>query len=475
MTHPFFLAGSWRQSSEPLNVTCPYDNSLVGQTWLAGDVEFEEATQAAVEAAEVMRRLPAYERAAILMRAHGDLVSRRDEIGRTIAGEAGKALRDALGEADRGIQTFQVAAEEARRIGGEVIPMDLAPHGRGRVAFTRRYPIGPIAGISPFNFPFNLTAHKLAPAIAAGNPIVLKPATKTPLSALILADALDKAGLPKGALSVLPMPRQVGDRLVTDNRYKLLTFTGSSAVGWGMKARAGRKKVVLELGGNAGVIVDETADIDYAVKRIAVGGFALAGQSCISVQRVFVHQTVFDRFASQLVARLEALKVGDPMDPTTDIGPMIEESEAARIESWVREAVQEGATVLTGGRRLGPALYAPTVLINVAETSKVCAQEVFGPVVGLYRFEEFSDALARVNRSSYGLQAGLFTGDLLRTLDAMDVLEVGGVIVNDVSAWRIDHMPYGGVKDSGIGREGPRYAIEEMTEQKIIVINRELT
>jgi len=475
MTHPFFLAGSWRQSSEPLNVTCPYDNSLVGQTWLAGDVEFEEATQAAVEAAEVMRRLPAYERAAILMRAHGDLVSRRDEIGRTIAGEAGKALRDALGEADRGIQTFQVAAEEARRIGGEVIPMDLAPHGRGRVAFTRRYPIGPIAGISPFNFPFNLTAHKLAPAIAAGNPIVLKPATKTPLSALILADALDKAGLPKGALSVLPMPRQVGDRLVTDNRYKLLTFTGSSAVGWGMKARAGRKRVVLELGGNAAVIVDETADIDYAVKRIAVGGFALAGQSCISVQRVFVHQTVFDRFASQLVARLEALKVGDPMDPTTDIGPMIEESEAARIESWVREAVQEGATVLTGGRRLGPALYAPTVLINVAETSKVCAQEVFGPVVGLYRFEEFSDALARVNRSSYGLQAGLFTGDLLRTLDAMDVLEVGGVIVNDVSAWRIDHMPYGGVKDSGIGREGPRYAIEEMTEQKIIVINRELT
>ena len=475
MTYPFFLAGSWRQSSELLNVTCPYDNSLVGQTWLAGDSEFEEATQAAVEAAEVMRRLPAYERAAILMRAHADLVSRRDEIGRTIAGEAGKAIRDALGEADRGIQTFQVAAEEARRIGGEVIPMDLAPHGRGRVAFTRRYPIGPIAGISPFNFPFNLTAHKLAPAIAAGNPIVLKPATKTPLSALILADALDKAGLPKGALSVLPMSRQVGDRLVTDDRYKLLTFTGSSAVGWGMKARAGRKKVVLELGGNAGVIVDETSDIDYAVKRIAVGGFALAGQSCISVQRVFVHQTVFDRFASQLVARLEALKVGDPMDPTTDIGPMIEESEAARIESWVREAVQEGATVLTGGRRLGPALYAPTVLINVAETSKVCAQEVFGPVVGLYRFEEFSDALARVNRSSYGLQAGLFTGDLLRTLDAMDVLEVGGVIVNDVSAWRIDHMPYGGVKDSGIGREGPRYAIEEMTEQKIIVINRELT
>ncbi|HEX7485336.1 MAG TPA: aldehyde dehydrogenase family protein [Vicinamibacterales bacterium] len=475
MNHPFFIAGSWERSNHPLQVTCPYDNSLVGTTWLAGDAEFERATQAAVEAAAVMRRLPAYERAAILMRAHEDLSARREEIGRTIAGEVGKALRDALGEADRGTQTFHVAAEEARRIGGEVIPMDLAPHGRGRVAFTRRYPVGPIAAISPFNFPFNLTAHKLAPAIAAGNPIVLKPATKTPLSALILADALDKAGLPKGALSVLPMSRQTGDRLVTDERYKLLTFTGSSAVGWAMKARAGRKKVLLELGGNAGVIVDDTADIDYAVRRVSVGGFALAGQSCISVQRVFVHASVFERFASQLVARLESLEVGNPLDPATDIGPMIDESEAARIESWVNEAVQQGAKVLTGGRRLGAALYAPTVLTDVPETAKVCAEEVFAPVVGLYRFDDFNDALARVNRSAYGLQAGVFTNDLLRTLDAMDVLEVGGVMVNDVSAWRIDHMPYGGVKNSGIGREGPRYAIEEMTEQKIIVINRDLT
>jgi len=474
MNHPIFLAGSWEQSQQPLEVTCPWDNSVVGTTWLAGDEEFERATRAAVEAASVMRRVPAYERAAILMRAHDNLAARREEIGRTIAGEAGKALRDALAEADRGTQTFQVAAEEARRIGGEVIPMDLAPHGRGRVAFTRRYPIGPIAGISPFNFPFNLTAHKLAPAIAAGNTIVLKPATRTPLSALILADALDKAGLPKGALSVLPMSRQTGDRLVTDDRFKLLTFTGSSAVGWAMKARAGKKKVLLELGGNAGVIVDETADLDYAAKRIAYGGFALAGQSCISVQRVFVHASVFDRFASALCARVEALRVGSPLDPATDVGPMIEESEAARIESWVNEAVQEGARVLTGGRRLGPALYAPTVLVDVPETAKVCAQEVFAPVVGLYRFEEFGDALARVNRSSYGLQAGVFTSDLGRTLDAMDVLDVGGVMVNDVSAWRIDHMPYGGVKDSGIGREGPRYAIEEMTELKLIVINREL-
>ena len=472
--HPIYLAGSWTKTSQALRVTNPYDSSLVGETWIAGDTEFERAAQAAVEAASVMRALPAYERANILRRAFEELQSRRDEIGRVIAGEAGKAIRDALAEVDRGSMTFQVAAEEARRIGGEVIPMDLAPHGLGRIAFTRRYPIGPIAAISPFNFPFNLSAHKLAPAVAAGNPVVLKPATKTPLSALFLAEALDHAGLPKGALSVLPMSRQTGDKLVTDERFKLLTFTGSSPVGWAMKARAGKKKVVLELGGNAGVIVDETADIDFAVKRIAVGGFALAGQSCISVQRVYVHASVFDQFASRLVSRVESLKVGDPLDPATDVGPMIEESEAARVEAWVAEAVRDGARILTGGTRLGPALYAPTVLTNVSDTAKVCAQEVFAPLVGLYPFDDFNDAVARVNKSSFGLQAGVFTNNLLRALDAFDRLETGGVIINDVSAWRIDHMPYGGVKDSGIGREGPRYTIEEMTEPKIVVINREL-
>jgi glyceraldehyde-3-phosphate dehydrogenase (NADP+) len=471
--HPFFAAGRWEKSTTPLQVINPYDGSVVGRTWLGGDEAFEAATRAAVEAAGVMRRLPAYERSAILRRAFESIKARREEIGRTIAGEAGKALKDALAEADRGASTFEAASEEARRIEGVVIPMDLAPHGKGRIAFTRRYPIGPIAAISPFNFPFNLSAHKLAPAIAAGNPVVLKPATKTPLSALLLAEVLDQAGLPKGALSVLPMSRQTGDRLVTDDRYRMLTFTGSSAVGWGMKARAGRKKVVLELGGNAGVIVDETADIDFAVKRIAIGGFALAGQSCISVQRVYVHSRVFDGFSSRLVAAVQKLKVGDPLDPSTDVGPMIEEAEAGRVEAWVKEAVEAGAEVLTGGKRLGPALYAPTVLASVAVSAMVCTQEVFAPLVGLYAFDDFNDALARVNASSYGLQAGVFTNDLLRALVAHEALEVGGVIVNDVSAWRIDHMPYGGVKESGIGREGPRYAIEEMTEPKLIVINRE--
>jgi acyl-CoA reductase-like NAD-dependent aldehyde dehydrogenase len=472
--HPFYLAGRWERSARRLDVVNPYDRSIVGTTWLAGDDEFEEATRGACAAAAVMRQLAAFERAAILRRASEAIRARRDEIGRTIAGEAGKAVRDAVAEADRAAGTFEAASDEAKRIDGIVIPMDLAPHGQGRVAFTRRFPVGPIAAISPFNFPFNLSAHKLAPAIAAGNPVVLKPATKTPLSALVLAAILEEAGLPKGALSVLPMARETGERLVTDDRYKLLTFTGSSAVGWGMKARAGRKKVVLELGGNAGVIVDETADVDFAVKRIAVGGFALAGQSCISVQRVFVHSAIFDDFASKLVSALKALKVGDPLDPATDVGPMIEEAEAERVDSWVKEAVGAGARVLTGGRRLGGALYEPTVLADVPETAKVCVEEVFAPLVGLYRFHDFNDAMARVNASPYGLQAGVFTGDLLRALVAHEVLEVGGVIVNDVSAWRIDHMPYGGVKDSGLGREGPRYAIEEMTEARLVVINRNL-
>ncbi len=471
--HPFFLAGEWTQSATPLRVTNPYDDSLVGTTWLAGDDQFEQATRAAVETAPVMGRLPAYERSAILRRASEEIRARRDEIGRTVACEAGKALRDAVAETDRCAATFEAAADEARRIEGAVIPMDLAPHGRGRLALTRRYPIGPVAAISPFNFPLNLAAHKLAPAIAAGNPVVLKPATKTPLSALVLAEVLERSGLPAGGLSVLPMSRQTGDRLVTDDRYRLLTFTGSSEVGWSMKARAGKKKVVLELGGNAGVIVDETADLDLAAARIAVGGFALAGQSCISVQRVYLHSSIFDRFAAKLVARLASLKVGDPLDPATDVGPMIDAGELDRVEEWVREAVGAGAKLLTGGRRLGRSLYAPTVLADVPENARVCAQEVFAPLVGLYRFDDFNDAMARVNRSAYGLQAGVFTNDLLRALAAHDVLEVGGVIVNDVSAWRIDHMPYGGVKDSGIGREGPRYAIEEMTETRILVINRE--
>jgi len=471
---PFFLAGRWERSSRALDVRNPWNGALVGRTWLADDTQVEAAVSAAAAAADAMRGLPLHERAAVLARASAALARRREEVGRILAGEAGKPIRDALAEVDRAAATLQVSGEEARRLGGEVIPMDLAPHGKGRIAILRRFPLGPVAAISPFNSPLNLSAHKLGPAVAAGDPVVLKPATKTPLTGLILASVLEEAGLPAGGLSVLPMPRQLGDRLVTDERFKLLTFTGSSAVGWAMKARAGKKKVVLELGGNAGVIIDESADVPFAVKRVAAGGFAYAGQSCISVQRVLVHEGVYARFAGQLVERVGSLVVGDPLDPATDVGPMIDEGEADRIDAWVREAVAEGARVLTGGRRLGPCAYAPTVLEGVKEDAKVCAQEVFAPLVALYPFSRFDDALASVNRSRYGLQAGVFTGNLQHALQAYDRLETGGVIINDVPTYRIDHMPYGGVKDSGTGREGPRYAIEEMTEPKLLVINTEV-
>ena len=472
--HPFYLAGRWERSSEPLLVTNPWDGSAVGSTWLANEAQVEQATAAAVRTAAIMRDLPAYERGAILARAAAVLARRRDEIGRILAAEAGKPIRDALTEVDRAAMTFQVSSEEARRIGGEVIPLDLAPHGRGRIAIVRRFPIGPVAAISPFNYPLNLSAHKLGPAVAAGNPVVLKPATRTPLAALFLSSALEEAGLPAGGLSVLPMSRPLGDRLVTDERFKLLTFTGSSAVGWAMKARAGKKKVILELGGNAGVIVDESADIAWAAKRVASGGFVYAGQSCISVQRVYVHRGIYGEFARQLIARVTALVVGDPLDPSTDIGPMIDAGEVDRIEAWVSEAIAGGARVLTGGRRISQSAYAPTVLEGVPETARVCSQEVFAPLVALYPFSDFDEAVSAVNRSRYGLQAGVFTNDLPHTLTAYERLETGGVIINDVSTYRIDHMPYGGVKDSGVGREGPRYTIEEMTEPRLLVINREI-
>jgi glyceraldehyde-3-phosphate dehydrogenase (NADP+) len=446
---PFCLAGEPGRSSEPLDVRNPFNGSVIGRTWLAGDPEFERAVTAAEHAAPAMRGMPAHERAAVLMTISAELRSRRDKIARTLAGEAGKPIRDATTETERAAMTFQVAAEEARRLGGEVIPMDLAPHGERRIAITRRFPIGPIAAISP------------------------KPATKTPLSALYLGELATRAGLPAGAISVLPMARRTGDRLVTDPRFKLLTFTGSSAVGWDMKNRAGRKKIILELGGNAGVIVDDGADLEFAARRVTSGGFAFAGQSCISVQRVYVHDRVFDRFAAHLVRFVQALTVGDPMDPSTDLGPLIEPAEAARIETWINEAVSAGAHVLTGGHRLGAALYAPTVLTDVPADAKVCAQEAFAPLVALFRFSTFDAALGAVNDSSYGLQAGVFTPDLEHALRAFDVLDVGGVIVNDVPTWRIDHMPYGGVKESGLGREGPRYTIEEMTELKLLVINRQ--
>ena len=470
LPHSIYLAGRWVDSPDRLRIDNPARPSEpAGWTYNATSEQYEEAVTAAVAAFEKTRRLPAFERSAALRKIGSGIEARREEIARLIATESGKTIRDALGEVDRAVLTFRIGAGEAERIGGEVIPLDLNPASRGRTGIVRRFPIGPIAAISPFNFPLNLAAHKLAPAIASGNPIVLKPPSRDPLTMLTVAEIVAEAGLPEGSVSVLPMTRELGDRMVGDERFKLLTFTGSPEVGWKMKARAGKKRVVLELGGNAGVIVDRSADIDWAVRRIVVGAFSYAGQVCISVQRVFVHEALWDDFMGRFVKAAHGLKVGDPLDPATDVGPMIDAAAVERTASWVDEARSMGGKVLLGGSANG-SCYSPTILTDVPATARVCSAEAFAPLAVVSRFREFHDAVRAVNDSRYGLQAGVFTNDLANAWSAFEELEVGGVIVNDVPTYRIDHMPYGGSKDSGQGREGVRYAIEDMTELRIMVM-----
>jgi acyl-CoA reductase-like NAD-dependent aldehyde dehydrogenase len=468
--HPIFLAGRWVESDDPLVVTNPANPDVpAGATFNASEAQYEEAVEAAVEAFEVTRVLPAYERGAILRNISAGIKARREELGRTIALEAGKPIRDSLVEVDRAVLTFRLGAEEAERMVGETIPLDLMPASKGRIGITRRFPIGPIAGISPFNFPLNLAAHKLAPAIASGNPIVLKPPSKDPLTMLTVAEIVEEAGAPAGSVSILPMTRELGDRMVADDRFKLLTFTGSPSVGWRMKERAGKKKVVLELGGNAGVIIDKTADLDWAVRRCLVGGFTYAGQVCISVQRMFIHEAVWDSFLERFVAGAKAIRSGDPLDPETELGPMVDGAAASRTQRWVDEAVAMGGKLMLGGKADGT-FFPPTILTDVPPTAQVCSNEAFAPLVVAFPFSDFGAAIAGVNDSQFGLQTGVFTNDLANAWQAFAELEVGGVIVNDVPTYRIDHMPYGGVKDSGLGREGLRWAIEDMTEIRIMVL-----
>jgi len=468
--HAIYLAGRWVESPDRLVVTNPArPDEPAGVTYNATPDQYEEAVAAAVSAFEKTRRLPAYERSAALHKISAGIAARREEIGRLIATESGKPIRDALGEVDRAVLTFRFGGEEAERIGGEVIPLDLNRASLGRTGITRRFPIGPIAAISPFNFPLNLAAHKLAPAIASGNPIVLKPPSKDPLTMLTVAEIIADVGLPDGSVSILPMTRELGDRLVSDERFKLLTFTGSPSVGWRMKERAGKKRVVLELGGNAAVIVDRTADLDWAVRRALVGAFSYAGQVCISVQRLFVHEGIWDEFMARFVEGARRLKVGDPLDPGTDIGPMVDAAAVERTRRWVDEARSLGGKVLLGGAAEG-AFFGPTILTDVPASAAVCREEAFAPLVVAAPFRDFPDAVSRVNDSRFGLQAGVFTNDLAHAWSAFEELAVGGVIVNDVPTYRIDHMPYGGTKDSGMGREGVRYAIEDMTELRIMVI-----
>jgi glyceraldehyde-3-phosphate dehydrogenase (NADP+) len=387
-----------------------------------------------------------------------------------MAQEAGKPIKAARTEVERAIFTFNVAAEESTRIYGEYLPLDWQEFTAGRWGIVRRFPLGPIAGITPFNFPLNLVAHKVAPAIAAGCPLVLKPAPQTPLTALLLAEAVQQAGWPDGGLNVLPLSNDDAGLLVTDERIKLISFTGSAAVGWQIKKNCGKKKVVLELGGNAGVIVHSDADLAYAADRCVAGGFAYAGQTCISVQRILVERTAFAKFTDLLLEGVKKLKIGDPLDDSTDLGPLIRESDAVRASDWIQEAVRGGARLLCGGQRRGPVLD-PTVLTGTRPEMKVNCQEIFAPVVTVEPYDDFNQALKQINNSPYGLQAGLFTRDAKLIFNAYEELEVGGLIAGDVPAFRIDHMPYGGVKDSGLGREGLRYAIEEMTEPKLLVMN----
>ncbi len=468
--HPIYLAGRWVESPHRLDVDDPaHPGQLAGSTFLATEEQYDEAVDAAGRGFEAMRALPAYERAAALRRISAGIAARQEELARLITSESGKPLREARVEAERGALVFRLAAEEAERIGGETIPLEIGPPHKGRHALTRRFPIGPVAGISPFNFPLNLAAHKIAPAIAAGCSIVLKPPSRDPLTMLVVAEIMAEAGLPEGAVSVLPMDRALGDRLVEDERFKLLSFTGSPAVGWRMKERAGRKPVVLELGGNAGAIVDASADLDWAVKRALTGAYAFSGQVCISLQRLLVHEDVWDPFMERFVAGSAALTTGDPLDPATDLGPMVDAGAVERTERWVDEAVADGARVLTGGTAEG-LFFRPTVMVDVPRSAQVCTEEAFAPLVVAFPFSDFEAALAEVNASRFGLQAGIFTNDLAHAWRAFEALEVGGVVINDVPTYRADHMPYGGVKESGIGREGLRWAIEDMTELRLMVV-----
>ena len=469
-TQSFLVDGKWVDEGDPVEVRAPYDGSVVGRVFQGRREHAEAAIAAAVKAFGTTRRLPAFERQRVLRRVAQAIAERKEEFARTMAQEAGKPIKAARSEVERAVFTFTVAAEESTRIYGEYLPLDWQEFTAGRWGIVRRFPLGPIAGITPFNFPLNLVAHKVAPAIASGCSMVIKPAPQTPLSALLLAEAVQQAGWPDGALNVLPLSNEDASLLVTDYRLKLISFTGSAAVGWDIKARAGKKKVILELGGNAGVIVHSDADVAYAAERCVAGGFTYAGQTCISVQRIFVERSVCAKFTDLLLAGVKKLKIGDPLQESTDLGPLIRESDAIRATDWVLDAVRSGARLLCGGQRKGSVLE-PTVLTNTRPDMKVNCQEVFAPIVTVEPYDDFNEAVRQINNSPYGLQAGIFSRDAKLLFNAYEELEVGGLMAGDVPTFRIDHMPYGGVKESGLGREGLRYAIEEMTEPKLMVMN----
>ncbi len=468
-TYPYYLANAPEAPNASLEVTDKFTGEVATRVALADRDAIERAIDAADKAQKAMQQMPPYERKAVLEHCVRRFTERQEEFAEALTIEAGKPIRDARGEVTRLIDTFTVAAEESVRVGGEVLNLEISARARGYRGMTKQVPIGPCSLIAPFNFPLNLAAHKIAPAIAAGCTWVMKPASRTPIGALMIGEVLAETKLPKGAFSILPVHRDGADLFCTDARFKLLSFTGSPSVGWDLKARAGKKKVVLELGGNAACIVDEGTDLDVAIPRIIFGAFYQSGQSCIGVQRILVHASLYETFRERFVAATKALVMGNPRDESTFIGPMISEGEAKRLEGWMREAEAAGARLLCGGQRSGAMLEA-SVLENVPRNTSLYAEEAFGPVALITPFTDFEDALREVNDSKYGLQAGVFTKDIGRAMRAWDELEVGGVLINDVPSFRVDNMPYGGVKDSGLGREGIRSAMQDMSETRLLVI-----
>jgi len=467
-----FINGDWVEAAEYTELCSPYSSEVIAEIPKANVEEVEAALVAADAARETMANMPLYKRAIILEKLASLLEARAEEAAELIALEAAKPISTAKAEVQRTIQTYKFAAEEAKRIHGETIPVDAAPGGDGRIAYTVREPLGIVAAITPFNFPMNLVAHKIGPAIASGNTVVLKPASQTPLTSYFIGELLVEAGLPKGALNIVTGAGSlIGNKLVTDNRVKKISFTGSPAVGIGIRNQAGLKKVTLELGSNAAVIIDENVNIDKLISRVVSGAFTFQGQVCISVQRIYVHEKMYDLFVDKFVTATKELKLGDPLDPTTDVSALISPQDVKRTLSWIEEAKEQGAIIATGGESEGNILQ-PTVLLNVKPEQKVSCQEVFAPIVSIMKFTSIQEAFDQVNDSKYGLQAGIYTDNIHVALQATQKLHVGGVIINDIPTFRLDHLPYGGVKESGMGREGLKYAIEEMTEMKLVVINQ---
>jgi acyl-CoA reductase-like NAD-dependent aldehyde dehydrogenase len=468
--YKLLINGDRVETEDIREIKSPYDQKTVGKVHFADKSQVEKAVGAAHKAFQKTKRLSSYDRARFLEAVSGRIGKNQEELARSIALCAGKPIKSSRVEVDRAVSTFAIAAEEAKRMTGEIVPLDLSPQTANRWGLVRRFPVGPVAGITPFNFPLNLVAHKVAPAMASGNTVLLRPASQVSITSGLLSDLIDRTDYPAGGFNFIPCGYEAADVLLDDDRIKKITFTGSPSIGWELKKRAHKKRVTLELGGNAAVVIEPDANLDFALPRTVLGAYAYSGQICISIQRIFLHEEIYDKFMADFLDATRKLKIGDPMNEDTDVGPMINLDAAKQTEEWVQEALENGAHLICGGRREG-AVYEPTILEKVKPELRISWLEAFAPVVVVYPYKDFEKALEDVNYSIYGLQAGIFTKDLKKAFRAYEVLDVGGVILNDIPTFRIDHMPYGGIKESGFGREGLKYAIEEMTELKLLAIN----